>query len=53
MRLFTRRMPASERSVAEIETDLERHQERHAFYLLTIRALLYCIKELALWYLPE
>jgi diguanylate cyclase len=45
---FTRRMPASERSVAEIETDLERHQERHDLYLLTIRALLYCIKEFSL-----
>lgn len=48
MRLFTRRSPASERSVADLETDLEYSQERQALYLLTIRALLYCIKEFSL-----
>jgi diguanylate cyclase len=48
MRLFTRRIPANQRSVAEIEADLERFQEQHTLYLLTIRALLYCIKEFAL-----
>jgi hypothetical protein len=48
MGFFTRRMPASERSVAEIEAELERSQEQHTLYLFTIRALLYCIKEFAL-----
>jgi hypothetical protein len=48
MGLFTRRMPVSEQSIAEIEADLERFQEQHALYLLTMRALLYCIKEFAL-----
>jgi diguanylate cyclase len=48
MRLFTKRITTSERSVAEIEADLERSQERQALYLLTIRALLYCIKEFSL-----
>ena len=48
MRLFTRRRPASERSVAELETDLEHGRERQALYLLAIRALLYCIKEFSL-----
>ena len=48
MGLFTRRMPAHERSVAEIEADLEHSQEQHAMYLLTIRALLYYIKEFTL-----
>jgi|SRR5215813_9395703 len=41
-------MPANQRSVAEIEDDLERSQEQHALYLFTIRVLLYCIKEFAL-----
>ena len=45
MGLFTRRTPAHERSVAEIEADLEHYRERHALYLLTIRTLLYYIKE--------
>jgi diguanylate cyclase len=48
MGLFTRRTPANERSVAEIEADLEHYRERHALYLLTIRALLYYIKEFSL-----
>jgi diguanylate cyclase len=48
MGLFTRRTPANERSVAEIEADLEHYRERHALYLLTIRTLLYYIKEFSL-----
>jgi hypothetical protein len=48
MGLFTRRTLAGERSVAEIEADLEHYRERHALYLLTIRALLYYIKEFSL-----
>jgi diguanylate cyclase len=34
--------------MAEIEADLEHYRERHALYLLTIRALLYYIKEFSL-----
>jgi diguanylate cyclase len=34
--------------VAELETALQQHQEQHAFDLLAIRALLYCIKEFSL-----
>src|SRR5262249_44350450 len=45
---FAKRTPANERSVAEIEADLEPYRERHALYLLTIRTLLYYIKEFSL-----
>src|SRR5215510_13217052 len=48
MGLFAKRTPANERSVAEIEADLEHYRERHALYLLTIRTLLYYIKEFSL-----
>ena len=48
MGLFAKRTPAKERSVAEIEADLEHYRERHALYLLTIRTLLYYIKEFSL-----
>jgi hypothetical protein len=44
MGLFTRRTPANERSVAEIEADLEHYRERHALYLLTIRTLLSMVR---------
>ena len=48
MRLFPKRTAAPERSVAAIEADLEHYRERHIFYLCTIRALLYYIKEFSL-----
>ena len=48
MGLFTRRTPAHERSVAEIEADLKHYRERHVLYLLTIRTLLYYMKEFSL-----
>ena len=48
MGLFTRRKPASVRSVAELEMALEHYQERHAVSLLTIRALLTYLKEFSL-----
>ena len=48
MGLFTKRTPSSERSVAEIEAALVHYRERNALYLLTVRALLYYIKEFSL-----
>jgi hypothetical protein len=48
MGLFARRKPASARSVAEIEIDLKHYQEKHAVYLMTIRALLAYLKEFSL-----
>jgi diguanylate cyclase len=48
MGLFAKRTAATERSVAEIEADLEHYRKRHALDLLTIRTLLYYIKEFSL-----
>ncbi|MGE3540040.1 MAG: GGDEF domain-containing protein [Candidatus Tectimicrobiota bacterium] len=48
MRLFSRRSQSTELSLPELETALEQSRETQALYLLTIRALLYCIKEFSL-----
>ena len=48
MRLFTRRGQTAELSLPELETALEQSRDTQAFYLLTIRALVYCIKAFSL-----
>ena len=44
MGLFAKRTAGTERSVAEIEADLEHYRKRHALDLLTIRTLLLPIR---------
>lgn len=48
MRLFSKRSDTTALTLPELETALEQSRETQAFYLLTIRALLYCIKEFSL-----
>ena len=48
MGLFIRRSAGSERSMADLEADLEHRRDTQAVYLLTIRALLYYLKEFSL-----
>lgn len=48
MRLFGSRSQTTELSLPELEMALEHSRDTQAFYLLTIRALLYCIKEFSL-----